>query len=190
MKRLKHLFVVCLLLLVATTATAQSQSNNTQTKAVSATKADVNGDGVVNEADIAEIIAIIKENNDVKYYWYAGWDEPTASNIATLINKQYPTSSTQVTFANAGKTSTTTSGVTFDLLNSKLMDDVYLNASTTDRVKRNYYIVVPNGQGIYDVLGTQLHLDSAFATQVGSFTNHKIYKSASTSISITSIIIK
>ena len=65
MKHIKHLFAVCLLLLVATTATAQSQSDNTQTKAVSATKADVNGDGVVNEADIEEIIAIIKENNDL-----------------------------------------------------------------------------------------------------------------------------
>ena len=76
------------------------------------------------------------------------------------------------------------------MLNSKLCDDVYLNASPTDRVKRNYYIVVPNGQGIYDILGTALLLDSAFATQVGSFTNHKIYKSTSTSISITSIIIR
>ena len=86
MKHIKHLFAVCLLLLVATTATAQSQSDNTQTKAVSATKADVNGDGVVNEADIAEIIAIIKENNDVKYYWYVGNENPMNTGIATNID--------------------------------------------------------------------------------------------------------
>ena len=87
MKHIKHLFAVCLLLLVATTATAQSQSNNTQTKAVSATKADVNGDGVVNEADIAEIIAIIKENNDVKYYWYVGQTNPASmTDISPIVN--------------------------------------------------------------------------------------------------------
>lgn len=76
MKHIKHLFAVCLLLLVATTATAQSQSDNTQTKAVSATKADVNGDGVVNEADIEEIIEIMKKDNGVKYYWYVGKENP------------------------------------------------------------------------------------------------------------------
>ena len=86
MKHIKHLFVVCLLLLVATTATAQTQSDNTQTKAVSATKADVNGDGVVNEADIAEIIAIIKENNDVKYYWYVGNTTPEGMTPPSVGN--------------------------------------------------------------------------------------------------------
>ena len=86
MKHIKHLFAVCLLLLVVTTAMAQSQSDNTQTKAVSATKADVNGDGVVNEADIEEIIAIIKENNDVKYYWYVGNENPMNTGMATNID--------------------------------------------------------------------------------------------------------
>ena len=191
MKSFKHLFAVCLLLLVATTATAQSQSDNTQTKAVSATKADVNGDGVVNEADIEEILAIMQQENGTKYYWYAGWDEPTEDNIAELVYKQLPTNNAMTTFANAGKTSTTTSGVTFDLLNSKLYDDVYLNAAAADRVKRNYYVVVPNGQGIYDSLGNTLHLtsDNTF-TNVGSFTNHTIYRKNDASISITAIIIK
>ena len=156
---------------------------------------DVNGDGKVNEQDITAIIQIMQEAGGVKeqtkYYWYAGWTEPTAENITTLINKQYPTNSTQTAFANAGKTSTTTSGVTFDLLNSKLYDDVYLNAATADRVKRNYYVVVPNGQGIYDSLGNTVHLpsDNTF-TNVGTFTNHTIYRKNDASISITSIIIK
>ena len=100
---------------------------------------DVNDDGKVNEQDITAILEIMAEAGGVKeqtkYYWYAGWTEPTAENIATLINKQYPSNTSQSAFANAGKTSTTTSGVTFDLLNSKLCDDVYLNASPTDRVK-------------------------------------------------------
>lgn len=86
MKHIKHLFAVCLLLLVATTATAQSQSDNTQTKAVSATKADVNGDGVVNEADIEEILAIMQQENGTKYYWYAGQDNPSSmTSISPIV---------------------------------------------------------------------------------------------------------
>lgn len=83
MKHIKHLFAVCLLLLVATTATAQSQSDNTQTKAVSATKADVNGDGVVNEADIEEILAIMQQENGTKYYWYVGQTNPASNSTIT-----------------------------------------------------------------------------------------------------------
>ena len=85
MKHIKHLLVVCLLLLVATTATAQSQSDNTQTKAVSATKADVNGDGVVNEADIEEILAIMQQENGTKYYWYVGQTNPTSMTSITPV---------------------------------------------------------------------------------------------------------
>ena len=78
MKKLRNLFAVCLLLLIATTATAQTQSDNTEAKAASAAKADVNGDGVVNEADIEEIIEIMKKDNGVKYYWYVGQTQPTS----------------------------------------------------------------------------------------------------------------
>ena len=85
MKSFKHLFAVCLLLLVATTATAQSQSDNTQTKAVSATKADVNGDGVVNEADIEEILAIMQQENGTQYYWYVGQTNPASMTSITPI---------------------------------------------------------------------------------------------------------
>ena len=180
-----------MLLLMGTTAIAQSDNTKKETTEGNI-KGDVNGDGVVDVADIAAVIAVMHEQGTVKqqYYWYAGWTEPTEANIGELVNKQYPADTKQTTFANAGKTSTTTSGVTFDLLTNKLYDDVYLNAATSERVKRNYYIVVPNGQGIYDSLGTKLHLDNAFASVVGTFTNHTVYKSTATSISITSIIIK
>lgn len=186
MKIFRHIFVVLLLLFISTTAMAQTQTDTTQTKAVSATKADVNGDGVVNEADIEEIIAIMQQKNGTKYYWYAGWDEPTEDNIAELVYKQLPTNNAMTTFANAGKTSTTTSGVTFDLLTTRLVDDEY----PSTKVKRNYYIVVPTGQGIYDSLGTALHLDKAFASSIGTFLNHTIYKSRDASVSISAIIIK
>ena len=57
---------------------------------------DVNGDGVVDIADITAVIAIIKQNAEANptYYWYAGWTEPTEANIATIINTEYPTDET------------------------------------------------------------------------------------------------
>ena len=59
---------------------------------------DVNEDGKVNEQDIAAILEIMAEAGGVKeqtkYYWYAGWTEPTAANIATIINEEYPTDET------------------------------------------------------------------------------------------------
>ncbi len=179
MKHIKHLFAVCLLLLVATTATAQSQSDNTQTKAVSATKADVNGDGVVNEADIEEILAIMQQENGTKYYWYAGWTEPTAENIAEIINEEYPTVGGSTTNNKAGKTATSISGVTMDYTKNTLYNSA---------AKINYYVVVPNGQSIYDVLGTNV-VSSQF-TSHSTFTNHTVYKSTATSRNINAIIIR
>ncbi len=179
-----------MMLLVGTTAMAQSDNTKTTETEL---KGDVNNDGIVDVADIAAVIAVMHEQGTVapQYYWYAGWTEPTEANIGELVKKQLPTNSTQTAFANAGKTSTTTSGVTVDLLNSKLYDDVYLNAAPADRVMRNYYVVVPNGHGIYDSLGNTVHLpsDNTF-TIVGTFTNHTIYRKNDASISIGAIIIK
>ena len=179
-----------MMLLMGTTAMAQSDNTKTTETEL---KGDVNNDGIVDVADIAAVIAVMHEQGTVapQYYWYAGWTEPTEANIAEIINEEYPTNTAMTTFANAGKTATTTSGVTFDLLTNKLYDDVYLNAATSERVKRNYYVVVPNGQGIYDSLGNTLHLtsDNTF-TNVGSFTNHTIYRKNDAAISITAIIIK
>lgn len=56
-------------------------------------KGDVNKDGVVNEQDIAAILAIMAKNNGVaektKYYWYLGWDNNdwyTNTNLVTSTN--------------------------------------------------------------------------------------------------------
>ena len=182
----KLLMMLAALMLLGTSAMAQSET----------LKGDVNADGVVDVADIAAVIAIMAKEaeGETKYYWYAGWEEPTVENIEDLINKEYPNAS-QTEFIKAGKTATTTMDQMLDIMETKYYDDEYLkqvNAGipSADREKRHYYIVVPNGQGIYDCLGTKLHLDNAFASAVGTFTNHTIYKSAATSISITSIIIK
>ena len=45
-------------------------------------KGDVNGDGVVNEQDIAAILLIMQQaggvEQDVKYYWYVGQENPAS----------------------------------------------------------------------------------------------------------------
>lgn len=53
-------------------------------------KGDVNKDGVVNEQDIAAILAIMAKNNGVaektKYYWYVGNELLTQNNYTTKCN--------------------------------------------------------------------------------------------------------
>ena len=77
MKHLRHLFLAFLLLFVSAAAMAQTHNGNTEKNTTEwAVRADVNGDGVVNEADIAEILAIMKQNSKQKYYWYVGQENP------------------------------------------------------------------------------------------------------------------
>lgn len=143
---------------------------------------DVNGDGVVDIADITAVIAIIKQNAEENptYYWYAGWTEPTAANIATIVKETYPASKASTTMNPAGKTATSTDGVIMDYSTAKLYN-------TSANIQ--YYVVVPNGQGIYDSLGNAMHTSTVAFTNVGTFTNHTIYKSVPNGRSI-SIIIK
>lgn len=63
------------MLLVSVSAFAQSGNNEPL-------KGDVNGDGVVDVADIAALIAIIKNNAapQTTYYWYVGTTQPNAVN--------------------------------------------------------------------------------------------------------------
>jgi hypothetical protein len=52
-------------------------------------KGDVNKDGVVNEQDIAAILAIMAKNNGVaektKYYWYVGQTNPSTMTSITPV---------------------------------------------------------------------------------------------------------
>ena len=160
------------LMLLGTSAMAQSET----------LKGDVNADGVVDVADINAVIKIMTEANDPGvYYWYAGWTEPTAANIATIINETYPSAKGSTTMNPAGKTATSTSGIIMDYTVANLY-----NANA----KAQYYFVVPNGQGIYDILGTKLHLDDAAFTVHSStaIANHTIYISTPTGRTISAII--
>lgn len=76
MKRIYLFVLTALMMLMSTSAMAQSET----------IKGDVNGDGVVDVADIAAVIKIMTENGDIekKYYWYVGQEAVTADNYTTL----------------------------------------------------------------------------------------------------------
>lgn len=67
-------FMLLAAVLLSASAFAQSGNNGTL-------KGDVNGDGVVDVADINAIIQIMKDGGgtgeDTKYYWYAGQTQPS-----------------------------------------------------------------------------------------------------------------
>ena len=174
MKHLRHLFLAFLLLFISAAAMAQTRNDNTEKNTTEwAARADVNGDGVVNEADIAEILAIMKENNKTKYYWYAGWTEPTEANIGEIINEKYPNAKGSTTMNPAGKTSTTLDGTVIDFDTNPIYDQEAINA----RTPRYYYMVIPAGYGIYSTgLNMFVHNDSGTFTKIGEITNHTIYK--------------
>lgn len=44
---------------------------------------DVNGDGVVDVADIAAVIQIMKETQGTTYYWYVGQENPADNSTIT-----------------------------------------------------------------------------------------------------------
>ena len=72
----KFFMLLAAVLLGSVSAMAQSGNNEPL-------KGDVNGDGVVDVADITAIIAIIKNNAapQTTYYWYIGTDPITTSSV-------------------------------------------------------------------------------------------------------------
>jgi len=93
-----------LLAAVLLSASAFAQSENTGTL-----KGDVNGDGVVDVADINAVIEIMKNGGgtgeETKYYWYVGTTVPTdptntaqntGNNKWTSLGTNLPTSNIQI----------------------------------------------------------------------------------------------
>ena len=64
----KLFMMLAALMVLGTSAMAQSET----------LKGDVNGDGVVDVADIAAVIKIMTDNADIEpgYYWYVGQENP------------------------------------------------------------------------------------------------------------------
>lgn len=79
MKRIYLFVLTALMMLMSTSAMAQSET----------VKGDVNGDGVVDVADIAAVIKIMTNNGDIekKYYWYVGKDNPASmTSISPIVD--------------------------------------------------------------------------------------------------------
>ena len=124
MKRI-YLFVLsALMMLMSTSAMAQSET----------VKGDVNGDGVVDVADIAAVIKIMTENGDIqkKYYWYVRQENP--ANMTSISPIVDDTSS-------PGWRLIGTSVPTYSATNPLWNGDSN-NIMFTDR--KIYYIAVPN----------------------------------------------
>ena len=76
----KLLMMLAALMLMGTSAMAQSET----------LKGDVNGDGVVDVADIAAVIQIMKDNGDIetRYYWYVGTENPlTMDKMSPIVGE-------------------------------------------------------------------------------------------------------
>lgn len=172
-----------MMLLVGTTAMAQSDNTSTTETEI---KGDVNNDGVVDVADIAAVIAVMHEQGTVapQYYWYAGWTEPTEANIGQIINEEYPVSSTNTTMNKAGGSTTVITGYTKN--NPLYLYDANLYNSTA---KTNYYLVLPNGIGVWDSEGIATLLDTFDLQDNIVIPNHKVYKSQSTTRNIRGLML-
>lgn len=92
MKRIYLFVLTALMMLMSTSAMAQSET----------VKGDVNGDGVVDVADIAAVIKIMTNNGDIqkKYYWYVGFDNEdwytnrnlvTTTKLKSTTTNSFPT---------------------------------------------------------------------------------------------------
>ena len=116
------------------------------------------------------------------YYYYAGWTQPTASNVDTIINETYPADKGSSTINTAGKKTETKS--TMDYLSNTLY-----NATA----KTEYYVLVPTGHAIYDSLNNNVSGNGSTFTTVGTITvgnqTHTVYKCGASRY-INAIIIK
>ena len=167
MKTMKRVFSLLLFFVAAMSVqTVQAQTNG-----------DVNGDGKVDEQDIAAILEIMAEAGGVKeqtkYYWYAGWTEPTAANIATIVNETYPKAKDSTEKNPAGMTSTKLDGQEINFTTNPIYDQVGRDTGN----KKYYYVVVPNGYGIMSTtLNKFVHSESNVFEVIRTFKNHTVYK--------------
>lgn len=113
------------------------------------TNGDVNGDGKVDEQDIAAILEIMQQAGGVKeqtkYYWYVGQEAITADNYTTLA--------TQVT------SYPTTHDYTVE--------------------KRGYiYILLSNSKTLSRIIDTSNGFDINYSETTSSVSGYKLYKTA------------
>lgn len=124
----KFFMLLAAVLLGSVSAFAQSGNNEPL-------RGDVNEDGTVDVADIAAVIAIIKNNAEPQttYYWYVGQTDPsTMTNISPIV-----TDTTSPGWREIG-----TSIPTYTM-NNPLWDGA-ANKITTGASKATTYVALPN----------------------------------------------
>ena len=119
---------------------------------------DVNGDGVVDIADITAVIAIIKQNAEANptYYWYVGQENPSSidtSNLKTATNE-----------AGWHLIGTSINGFTLTFNNQNLIE--------FDE-KKPYYLIIPNSLNVYAGDGSTPVEDKYFVPTDQKITGYK-----------------
>lgn len=137
----------------------------------------------ISAAASKQVIIPALPQEQTTYYWYAGWTIPTAENIATLINEEYPTYNTDPTLHKAGGSSTTNTGYSLSNPFGGMNNENRYHAES----KVVYYVVVPTGMSLHDPEDGS-SIMAAF-TQYGTFENHIIYAYNGTSRNIDNIYI-
>ena len=152
----KFFFFLAMLLMSSVGAFAQSESNTPL-------KGDVNEDGIVDAADVVEVVNIImkKDVDPNKYYWYIGVDNPSSiSNIQT-----------DNTVPGWHEIGSSLSGFVLDTndeANEVILDN--------NPVYYNYYVIIPDELGIYDFFGSNLINDGSFNEVSCNIQGYKAYQ--------------
>ena len=147
----KFFFFLAMLLMSSVGAFAQSESKTPL-------KGDVNEDGIVDAADVVEVVNIImkKDVDSNKYYWYIGIDNP--SSITNIQRDN--------TVAGWHEINTSLSGFVLDT------DTNPVHISDT---RVTYYIIIPNDLHIYDGLGTNIE-ELTFDSVTCNISGYKAFK--------------
>ena len=162
----KIFFLLAAIMLSCASAFAQSGNSDPL-------KGDVNGDGVVDVADIAAIIEIMKNGGgivDNNYYWYVGQTDPsTMTEISPIVTD---TDTSSPGWRNIG-----TSVPTYTMSNP--LWDGSSNKITTGDTKATTYVALPNNtlkirDGDGDDVTTSVY--SQAGTKVINSVTYYIYK--------------
>ena len=136
---------------------------------------DVNGDGVVDIADITAVIAIIKQNAEANptYYWYVGQTNPTnMTSISPVVDKNSNKEGWRLigtslqTYSSSNKLTTG-----FILTGLPDMNHMYLAIPTTSTVTD----ICPRDGAGND--GTKVNMYTRLTDKVIGGVTYKIYKS-------------
>lgn len=124
--------MAAMMLLMGTTAMAQNDNTKTTETEL---KGDVNGDGIVDVADIAAVIAVMHEQGTVKqqYYWYVGQDNPAEmESISPIVDD----------LSSPGWRLIGTSIPTYSA--SEMLWEGSVNPIVTGTTKQIIYVAIPN----------------------------------------------